>query len=65
MYIYLFGSLCRGEIDEFSDVDLLAIIGANENINTQLDTQKFSIYKEKRMMELWKEWSSQRKRLYF
>jgi hypothetical protein len=55
MYIYLFGSLCRGEIDEFSDVDLLAIIGANENINTQLDTQKFSIYKEKRMMELWKE----------
>lgn len=55
MYIYLFGSLCRGEIDEFSDVDLLAITGANENINTQLDTQKFSIYKEKRMMELWKE----------
>lgn len=55
MYIYLFGSLCRGEIDEFSDIDLLAIIGSDENINTQLDTQKFSIYKEKRMAEIWKE----------
>ncbi|MDO6602110.1 nucleotidyltransferase domain-containing protein [Arenibacter palladensis] len=55
MYIYIFGSICRGEIDEFSDIDLLAIIGSNENNNTQLDTQKFSIYKEKRMAELWKE----------
>ncbi|WP_417859242.1 nucleotidyltransferase domain-containing protein [Xanthomarina gelatinilytica] len=55
MYIYVFGSICRGEIDEFSDVDLLAIVGSNEKINFQLDTQKFSIYKEKRMKELWKE----------
>ncbi|TXG36976.1 nucleotidyltransferase domain-containing protein [Seonamhaeicola maritimus] len=55
MYIYVFGSICRGEIDEFSDVDLLAIVGSNEKINFQLDTQKFSIYKEKRMEELWEE----------
>ena len=55
MYIYVFGSLCRGEIDEFSDVDLLAIINSVEDINTPLDSQKFSIYKEKRMKELWNE----------
>lgn len=55
MYIYVFGSICRGEIDEFSDVDLLAIVGSNEKMNFQIDTQKFSIYKEKRMEELWKE----------
>lgn len=55
MYIYLFGSLCRGEIDEFSDVDLLAITGSNEIYENQLDTQKFSIYKEKRLKELWTE----------
>lgn len=53
MYIYLFGSLCRGEIDEFSDVDLLAILSSNEKNKTQLDTQKFSVYREKRMSELW------------
>ncbi|EAR12956.1 hypothetical protein PI23P_10020 [Polaribacter irgensii 23-P] len=55
MDIYLFGSLCRGEIDKYSDVDLLAIIGVNENSNTQFDTQKFSVYRKKRMFELWKE----------
>ena len=25
MYIYAFGSICRGEIDFYSDVDLIAI----------------------------------------
>lgn len=55
MDIYLFGSLCRGEIDEYSDVDLLAIIGLVENNTTQLDQHKFSIYQEKRIVELWKE----------
>lgn len=54
MYIYIFGSICRGEIDAFSDVDLLAITNSNEKKN-DFDTQIFSIYKEKRLIELWNE----------
>ena len=54
MYIYAFGSVCRGEIDRYSDVDLLAIV------ETQMDTLNFnkddySIYSESRIRELWDE----------
>lgn len=55
MYIYVFGSICRGEIDVFSDVDLLAITQSNEKKRNDLDTQLFSIYQEKRLIELWNE----------
>lgn len=54
MYIYIFGSICRGEIDKQSDVDLLAIVGNKEN-QVLFDTNKFSVYTEKRLRELWNE----------
>ncbi len=53
MYIYAFGSVCRGEIDKDSDIDLLAII--KEQNSNSFDTQKFSIYTEERLIELWNE----------
>lgn len=52
VHIYAFGSICRGEIDLGSDVDLLAIV--NENVN-QLDLNIFSVYSYKRIQELWRE----------
>lgn len=55
MYVYAFGSVCRGEIDEYSDIDLLAIIEKDETNKSSFDSQKFSIYKEERLIELWNE----------
>ena len=55
MYIYIFGSICRGEIDKYSDVDLLAVVNEKDNINSNLDTNKFSVYQKQRLSELWKE----------
>lgn len=52
MYIYAFGSLCRGEIDFYSDVDLLAI-SEDKNELSKLDPNKFSIYSENRLKEYW------------
>jgi len=54
MYIYIFGSICRGEIDKQSDVDLLAIIENGED-NSNFDINKFSVYTVKRLKELWQE----------
>ena len=52
VHIYAFGSICRGEIDLGSDVDLLAIVSKNVN---QLDLNIFSVYSYKRIQELWME----------
>lgn len=54
MYIYAFGSLCRGEIDELSDLDLL-LIRDNVIKIENLDIEKYSIYTEERLRDLWKE----------
>lgn len=54
MYIYIFGSICRGEIDKQSDIDLLAIVD-NLKSQIQFDTNKFSVYTIDRLKELWKE----------
>lgn len=51
MYIYIFGSICRGEIDENSDIDLLAIV--NGAPKPALSSDKFSIYTIERLTELW------------
>lgn len=51
MHIYAFGSLCRGEIDKYSDVDLLAIVKDVEQSN--FDCNKFSIYSYERLQSLW------------
>lgn len=52
MHFYAFGSVCRGEIDLGSDVDLLACVSNN---NSNLSKDIFSIYSYSRIEELWKE----------
>jgi len=52
LHIYVFGSLCRGEIDTGSDVDLLAIV--NE-FDKRLSGDTFSIYSYERIKKLWQE----------
>lgn len=54
MYLYIFGSFCRGEIDKYSDIDLLVIKEKDENIDS-FDLDKYSIYNRKRIEELWTE----------
>jgi hypothetical protein len=50
MHIYIFGSLCRGEITIGSDVDMLALVDAEDS---RFDPDLFSIYSYKRLGELW------------
>lgn len=52
MYLYIFGSACRGELDKNSDIDMLAIHSRNENIN-HLDGDKLSIYSEDKIKKIW------------
>ena len=51
-HIYAFGSVCRGEVDAASDIDLLACLSTP---NTNIDPEKFSIYTYERIRELWRE----------
>lgn len=53
MHIYIFGSICRGEYLQDSDIDLLVCI--QENDTHEFDTTKFSIYHYTRLKELWSE----------
>jgi hypothetical protein len=52
MHFYAFGSICRGEVDRSSDVDLLACITGP---NPDIDTDKFSVYQHDRLHCLWAE----------
>lgn len=52
MHIYAFGSVCRGEIDIESDIDLLAIVNS---IDDRFDPSTYSIYTYNRLKELWEE----------
>ncbi len=52
MHIYAFGSICRGDINPNSDIDLLAIVNYYDK---RLDPQIFSIYSYKRIKEIWLE----------
>lgn len=52
LHIYAFGSVCRGEIDSRSDIDLLAVV---EGYDDRFDSSIYSIYSYKRLKELWKE----------
>lgn len=52
MHIYAFGSVCRGEIDDKSDIDLLALV---EGYDSRFDVSVYSIYTYNRLTELWKE----------
>lgn len=51
-HFYAFGSICRGEVDRLSDVDLLACITGT---NSDIDTEKFSVYQHERLRSLWAE----------
>lgn len=51
-HLYAFGSVCRGEIDTASDIDLLACLSKP---NSDYDPEKFSIYTNDRLKELWLE----------
>jgi predicted nucleotidyltransferase len=52
MHIYAYGSICRGEIEPDSDVDLLAII---DDVDARIDTNVYSVYPYARLNELWAE----------
>lgn len=50
MHLYAFGSICRGDLDLLSDIDLLAIVN---RFDDRLDPAKFSIYSYRRMKKIW------------
>lgn len=50
MHIYAFGSVCRGEIDLGSDVDILACVDEDE---PTVDAQQFSVYTYDKLRALW------------
>jgi len=50
MHIYVFGSLCRGDVTVGSDIDMLALVDGKD---TRFDPNLFSIYSYKRLSELW------------
>lgn len=52
MHIYAFGSVCRGEIDRGSDIDLLACVDGSA---PQIDLNKYSLYQYERLREMWNE----------
>jgi hypothetical protein len=54
MEIYAFGSIVRGEIDQFSDVDILVLKHYLEKISV-LDKDGYSIYSFERIGQLWEE----------
>lgn len=50
MHIYAYGSLCRGEYCQGSDLDLLAI---SDRENEDLDLMRFSVYTSSKISDLW------------
>lgn len=52
LHIYAFGSICRGEYESNSDVDLLVCTSEE---NKEYDKNKFSIYAYPRLIDLWHE----------
>lgn len=55
MHIYIFGSVCRGEVDLGSDVDLLACVPCREG---QFDPNVYSIYTYDKLKKLWQDGSA-------
>lgn len=53
MYIYIFGSICRGEIDKNSDVDLLSIFESEKENMERFESEKYSIYSLGKIKDLW------------
>ncbi|MCX0436598.1 MULTISPECIES: nucleotidyltransferase domain-containing protein [Aeromonas] len=53
-HIYAFGSICRGEYESNSDIDLLVCMSGSEN-ESHFEPSKFSIYEHQRLLELWQQ----------
>ncbi|MBX3419277.1 MAG: nucleotidyltransferase domain-containing protein [Pirellulaceae bacterium] len=51
-HIYVFGSICRGEVSTDSDVDLLAIV---DGFDSRFDPFVYSIYSRRRLGEIWRD----------
>jgi predicted nucleotidyltransferase len=60
--IYVFGSTVRGEVDKYSDVDLLLVTNKNSK---NIDKNKYSIYTPERIKELYAEGNPFAWHLYF
>jgi hypothetical protein len=52
VHIYAFGSICRGEVDLLSDIDMLAIVSGHD---TSLNPSDYSIYSYTRIRDLWEQ----------
>lgn len=52
MHLYAFGSICRGEVDHSSDIDMLAIVDGHD---TRFNPSDYSIYSYERLKELWEQ----------
>ena len=52
MHIYAFGSVCRGEVDISSDVDMLAIV---DGFDPRFNSSDYSVYSYERIHDLWKQ----------
>jgi hypothetical protein len=49
-HIYIFGSICRGDIFTDSDIDLLAVV---DGVDSRFDPNVFSIYSQSRLAQIW------------
>jgi hypothetical protein len=52
MHIYAFGSVCRGDVDRLSDIDLLAVVDGPDD---RFDPATYSVYSYGRLEEIWNE----------
>jgi hypothetical protein len=52
MHIYAFGSVCRGEVDTASDIDMLAIVNGHD---ARFKLSDYSIYSYARITEIWEQ----------
>jgi hypothetical protein len=52
VHIYAFGSVCRGEVDVSSDIDMLAIVDGYDSRFTPSD---YSVYSYERIHKLWEQ----------
>jgi hypothetical protein len=52
VHIYAFGSVCRGEVDVSSDIDMLAIVNGYD---PRFNPSDYSVYSYERIHELWEQ----------
>jgi predicted nucleotidyltransferase len=52
VHIYAFGSICRGEVDASSDIDMLAIVNGHD---ARFNPSDYSIYSYARIHDLWEQ----------